>query len=101
MGPVGKSGAFGDLFRRSFRELEMRVQSRAHGCSADCQVVKPLESLLQTLDVALQQTGPAPELLTKSKRHGILQMSAPDLHHVMEFLRLGRDRIVHALDRRN
>src|SRR6202041_332658 len=97
----GKSGDFRDLSRGALGEFGMRVQSRSDCSSADGQVIKPVQRLLQTLDVALEQTSPAPELLSKSQRHGILQMRAPNLHHLIELSRLGSDGIVYVLDRRN
>ena len=43
-----------------------------------------------------QQAGPAGKFLPDGQRHSILQMGAADLHNIVEFLGLGRDRIVHA-----
>src|SRR6202790_4527107 len=97
----GKSSEFRNLSRGALGEFGMRVQSRSPCGSADGQVIKPVQRLLQTLDVALQQTGPASELLSKGQWHRILQMRAPNFHHVMEFLRLGSDCIVYILDRWN
>src|SRR5579863_1230152 len=55
----------------------------------------------ESLNVALQKTAPAAKLLPKSQRHGVLQVSSTDLHDVMKFFRLRRDRIMHVPDRRN
>ena len=92
----GKSGEFGDLLRGALGKFGMRVQPGADRGSADGQIVKPVEHLLQALDVALQQAGPAAEFLAEGERHGVLQVGAADLHDVVEFLRLGGDRVVHA-----
>src|SRR2546426_380743 len=85
----------------TLRELGMRVQPRSDRGSADGEVVEAVERLLQALDVALQQTGPAAELLPEGQGDGVLQVRAADLYYVAEFLRFGRDRVVNALDRRN
>ena len=75
----------------------MRIQPGSDGSSADRQIVESVERLLQAMDVALQQAGPAAEFLADGQRHGVLQVGTPDLDHVIEFLRLGRDRVVHVL----
>src|ERR1700730_760032 len=101
MGAEGKSRKLPNLLRRALGEFRMRVQTRTHRGSTDGQVVESVERKLQAFDVALQQAGPATELLSKSQGHGILQVGASDLHHIAEFLGLGRDRVVHGLDRWN
>ena len=79
----------------------MRIQPRAHRRPADSQIVKPVQRLVQPFDVAIEQTGPAAEFLSKGQWDGILQMGAANLHDIFKFLRLGCDRIAHRLDRRN
>src|SRR5216684_5025212 len=98
MGAKRKSGKFGDLLRGALRELGMRVQTGTDRGAADGEVVKAVERLLQALDVTLQQAGPAAELLAEGERHSVLQVGATDFYYVLEFLRLGRDRVVNALD---
>ena len=97
----GKSGEFGDLLGCALGKFRMRVQPGAYGGSADRQIVESFERLLQALDVALQQAGPAAEFLPDGQGHGVLQMRAANLDDVVKFLRLGGDRIVNGLDRRN
>src|SRR5579863_7443213 len=101
MGTEGKSGEFGDLLCSSLREFGMSVQACAHSGSADGEVVEASKYLLQPLDVSLQKTGPPAELLAKGQRHGILQVRSADLYHVVEFRRLGGDRVMNAEDGRN
>src|ERR1700733_2757976 len=93
MGAEGKSGEFSDLFGGALGKFEMRIQSRSPRRPAKRQVEEVVEGLLQTLDVALQQAGPATELLTKRQRHGVLQVRAPNLDYVIEFPGLGHDRV--------
>src|SRR5580693_9214559 len=97
----GKSRKFGNLISSTFRKFRMSVQPSPDGSSADGEIVKALEHLFQPLDVALQQTGPTAKLLPERQRNSILQVRASDLHHVVEFSRLGRDCVMHVLDRRN
>src|ERR1700733_6543251 len=97
----GKSRQFGNLLSSTFRKFRMSVQPSPDSSSADGKIVKSLEHLLQPLNVAVEQTRPAAELLPERQRHSILQMSASDLDDIMEFPSLGCDRIMHALDRRN
>ena len=79
----------------------MRVQSGAHRGSADSQIVKPVQRLLQTFNVAIEQAGPTAELLSDGQRHGILEMGAANFHHAIEFLRFGCDGVAHRFDCRN
>ncbi len=62
----GKSGQFGNLFRGALGKFRMRIQPRADRGSANREIVKSIENLLQSLDVAIQQTCPAAEFLAKS-----------------------------------
>ena len=78
----GKSGQFGDLLGGALGEFRMRVQSGADGRSADGQIVEAVQHLLQALDVALEQAGPAAEFLADGQRHRVLQMGAADLYDV-------------------
>src|ERR1700736_4909571 len=98
MGTEGKAGKFSNLLGGALGEFRMRIQSRAHRSSADGEVVQSLQNLLQTLDIALEQTGPAAEFLSKGQGYGILHAGAPDLDHIAEFLCLGRDRVMNGLD---
>src|ERR1700683_4903549 len=79
----------------------MSIQSCTHSGSTDSKIVEAAEHLLQPLDVALQKAGPPPKLLPESKRHSILQVGAADFNHVVEFLSLGGDRVMNALNGRN
>src|SRR4029077_17433660 len=97
----GKSGEFGDLFGRTLGELGMRIETGSYSGSADCQIVKTLKGLLQALDVALQQAGPAAEFLADGQRNSVLQMGAANFNDIVKFLRLGSDGILNALARGN
>ena len=97
----GETREFCDLPGGAFGEFRMRVEPRSHGGAADRQIIKPIQRLFQSLDVALQQTRPAAELLSDGERHGILQVRAADLHDGIKFFCLGSDRVVHRLYRRD
>ena len=92
----GKSGKFGDFLRGAFGEFRMRVQAGAYGGAADGEIVKPVEDLLQPLDVAIEQTGPAAEFLADGQRDGVLQVGAANLDDVFEFFGLGVNSVAHS-----
>ena len=56
-----------------------------------------VEPLMQALDVAGQQVGPARSLLPDCERRGVLQMGTLDLDHISERLCLGIKCIVDTL----
>ena len=68
----GKSRQFGDLFGGALGKFRMRVQPRAYRGPADRQIVKSIQRLLQSFDVAIEQTRPTAKFLSKRQRHGIL-----------------------------
>src|SRR5262249_38643320 len=68
----GKSGELEDFFRGTLSKFGMGVEPGADCSTTDRQVVKPVQGLFQPLDVALEQAGPPPKLLTDGERHGIL-----------------------------
>src|ERR1700722_7777223 len=94
----GKSGELGNLGGRALPKFRMRIQASPDGGAADGQIVETVERKLEALDIALQQAGPAAKLLPESERHGILQMGAANFYDVLELGRLGRDRVMNALD---
>src|SRR5271169_5945322 len=93
----GKSRKLGNLLSSPLGKFGMSVQPSSDSSAADRKIVKSLEHLLEPLDVAFKQTRPAAELLPEGQRNCILQVSASDLDYVMEFTRLGRDRIMRVL----
>ena len=97
----GKPRKFANFLCGALREFGMRIQPRADRGSADGEVIQSIQNLLQALDVALQQAGPAAEFLAKGQRNGVLQMRAADLHYILEFFRFGGDRVVNALNCRD
>src|SRR5271157_4982968 len=94
----GKAGEFGDLLGGSLRKFRMRVQPRSYGCTANGKIVKPFERLLQPVDVAFEQAGPAAEFLADGQGHGILQMRAANLDDAVEYVSLASNRVAHGLD---
>src|SRR5208282_4798446 len=64
----GKSRKFSDLLSRALGKFRMRIQPRAHRRPANSQIVKPLQHLLQPLDVAVKQTSPAAKFLSNGQR---------------------------------
>ena len=92
----GQSRQLGDLLGGTLGEFRMRIQSGAHGGSADGEIVEAIEHLFKALDVALQQACPTGEFLADGERHRILQMRAADLDDIGKFLCLGVDGLVHA-----
>ena len=58
----GQSSKFGDFLRGAFGKLRMSIQAGAHCCSANRQVVKTAQRLLQAIDVAFEQAGPAADI---------------------------------------
>ena len=89
----GKSGEFGDLLGGAFGEFGMSVESGADGGAADGEIVESVENLLEPLDVALEQAGPAAEFLADGERHGVLKVRAADLDDVVELFGLGFERV--------
>src|SRR5437867_13134609 len=96
-----KLSEFRDLLGSALRKPGRRIQPCANRSSADGEIVQSFERLLQALNVTLQQACPAAKLLPDGKGHGVLQMGAADLYDIIELLRLGSNRIVNALNRRN
>ena len=60
----------------------MRVETRAHRRAADRQIVKSVEHLLESVNVALKQAGPSAEFLAYGQWHRVLQVSAADFYDV-------------------
>ena len=96
----GKPGKFSDLLGGTLGKFRMCVQACAHGGSTNSKVVEAVEHLLQALDVAIEQAGPAAEFLSNGERHGVLQVSATDFYDAVEFFRLSFDRVAHRFDGR-
>src|SRR5690349_7396587 len=107
-----KSCQFADLLGGALCELRMRVQPGANRGPADGKVIKTVEHLFQSLDIAVQQVRPAAELLSDRERYSVLQVGTPDLDDRVEFfcfrLESGTDRldrwnqnVLHAFGRRN
>src|SRR5947207_11190403 len=96
-----KSGEFCDLLGSAFREFGRRVQPSTDRGSANREVVESLERLLQALDIALQQTGPSPELLSEGQWNSVLQVGTADFYHVLELLCLGCDGVMNSFHRGN
>src|SRR5256714_11848314 len=94
----GEARQLGYLRGGALGELRVRVESRADGGAADGEVVESGQSHLQTLDVAFEQGGPAPELLADRERRRVLQVRAPDLDDVAELARLRVNRVAQASD---
>src|SRR5438046_5345136 len=94
-----KSGEFCDLLGSAFRQFGRRVKPSTDRGSANREVVESLEHLLQTLDIALQQTGPSPELLSEGQRNRVLQVGAADFDYVLEFLCFGCNGVMNSFHR--
>src|SRR5256714_355185 len=94
----GQARQLGYLRGGALSELRVRVESRADGGAADGEVVESGQSHLQTLDVAFEQGGPAPELLADREGRRVLQVRAPDLDDVAELARLRVNRVAQASD---
>src|ERR1051326_2844609 len=77
----------------------MGVEAGTDGSAADREVVETVERLLETLDIAVEEAGPAAELLSDREWDGVLQVRAADLDDGVELLRLGKDGVAHAGDR--
>lgn len=88
------AGHLGDLLSDALSEALEGVEASADGGTTLGEHAQAGKSRLDTLNAVLELGDVARELLTKSQRSGILQVSAADLDDLLELLLLGLESVL-------
>lgn len=90
------AGQLGDLSSDSLVEALEGVQTSTDGGTTLSQVAEVGDASLDTLNVAVELSDVAGELLTEGERGGVLQVSTTDLDDLVELLNLDLESIAQA-----
>ena len=96
-----KAGQLGNLGRTPHTEIRRGIETGSDSGTPNSQLVQFREDPLDALHIRIELRDEARELLSQRQRYGVLQMSTPDLHYILELFLLPSESVPQFADLRD